>query len=386
MDNKKSKKIRLLLITPDSQICGTEQRIYSLLRNINRDKFALGLVTCFGPGDLVEAARNLGIPAMNLRMKEDSIVAGLRRWKGFVAEFNPHVLQSLLFYSNLLARMTRFFMRDVAVLSGISTVYSSREYGHFYAWGERLTHRLDSLYVANSMVGRNEAMRAFRIPDAKLAVVHNGIEITHESEKEYHKIRDEIREDFGYERHHLVVGMTAQLRPAKRHDLLIEAAAQLKPKFPTLRLLLIGGGEPLERLTQLAHAKGVGAETCFTGYRADARRLLHAMDLFALPSDVEGEPVSVLEAMDAMLPVVSTRTGGIPDLVQAEHTGLLSEPGQLDPFIRNLDRLLDSSVLRQTMGEAGRQRVITHFSAERMTQEFQRLYEACFAMRQIKLE
>ncbi|MBD3266122.1 glycosyltransferase [bacterium] len=378
---KNSKRIRILMLTPDSKICGTEQRILNLINNVNRNKFELALVTLFGPGDLIQKAYEAGIQVLNLQLKENSKIQGFMQWRRFVRDFDPHIIQSLLFYSNLLGRFTCLFKRDIAMLSGISTVFSYQEYGHFYAWMEQLTHGLDTLYVANSTEGKESALKLLNISARKMELIHNGIAIEDESEKEYHRIREEARREFGFEKNHLVIGMVAQLRPAKRHDLLLEAAGRLKNDFPTLRLLIVGQGKQETVLREMAREQGVEQETIFAGFRADVRRLLHGLDIFALPSDVEGEPVSIMEAMEASLPVAATRTGGIPEIVEENKTGLLCEPGDVEGLISQLAKFLDSSVLRQNYGFAGRQRIIEQFSAARMAAQFEKLYEKCLQMR-----
>jgi len=367
------KKIRVCMLTTDSQICGTEQIILSLLRHINTNKFEPTLVSLFGPGDLIDAA--------NLQVREKGWRQGLWRWKHFVQEQQPHLIQSLLIHSNLLGRITRLFRRDIALLSGISTVYTVEGYGRFYAWLERYTHFMDSLYVVNSALGEKKVLELIGLPEKKLELIHNGIELSDETEKEYFHTYDEVRQEFDLEKNHLVIGLVAQFRPAKRHDLLIRAVAQLQNKYPSLRLMLIGAGDREQALKDLAEEVGVKGKTIFTGYRTDARRLLHGLDIFALPSDVEGEPISLMEAMDASLPVVAAKTGGIPEIVVEGKTGYLHEPGDVDGLVHGLDLLLDSSMTRQNMGSAGRARLVEHFSAKRMTREFQLVYEKCFSMR-----
>ncbi|MFB3787348.1 MAG: glycosyltransferase [bacterium] len=367
--------IRVLLLTTDSKICGTERMILSLLRRLDHGRFTPFLATMKGPGDLVEAAARLGLEALNLEM-DRGFWQGLRRWDRILRDFQPQVIHAFLHHANLLARFTRLLRRDVRVIAGIRTVYTAAAYGPLYGLSERLTHPLDDFFVANSEAGRRSLQDNMGLPERKLVVIHNGLELL-EEEMDSARIRREIQTEFGLTGSHLVVGIVAQLRPPKRHDLLLQAAQDLRERFPYLRLLIVGEGEMEAALQEQARQAGLEDRVIFTGYRNDARRLLRGLDLFALPSEVEGEPVSILEAMAAGLPVVAARTGGIPEMVAHGGTGLLHAPGSRKGLRDALAELLAAPEKRQTMGAAGRERVALLFSADIMANRFQELYEKC---------
>jgi glycosyltransferase involved in cell wall biosynthesis len=159
--------------------------------------------------------------------------------------------------------------------------------------------------------------------------------------------------------------------------LLIQSVAQLKDQFPQLRLLIVGSGERQTELQHLAQQFNIANHVTFTGYRSDAQRLMQGMDLFALPSEVEGQPVSIMEAMQHALPVIATTVGGIPDIAIHQQTALLSPPGNLDAFTQNLTTLLQNEPLRKTLGQKGQQRIQQEFSVQNMTQRFTDCYRAC---------
>ncbi|HOJ59413.1 MAG TPA: glycosyltransferase [bacterium] len=367
--------IRVLLLTTDSKICGTERMILSLLRRLDRGRYTPCLVTLKGPGELVEEATRLGVDAVNLKMDE-GLRRGWPRWRKTLYEFQPQVMHAFLHHANLLARFTRLLCRDVRVIAGLRTVYTAAGYGRLYGWLERLTHPLDTFFVVNSEAGWRSLTENMGLPDRKLVLIHNGLELFDE-EPDPAQVRHAVRSEFGFFDRHLVVGIVAQLRPPKRHDLLLQAAMDLKERFPNLRLLVIGEGEMEAALKDQAKRGGLEDEVIFTGYRGDARRLLRGMDLFALPSEVEGEPVSILEAMAAGLPVVAARAGGIPELVTHGGTGLLHEPGSREGLRNALTELLASPEKRHEMGAAGRKRIELYFTADIMARRFQELYEKC---------
>jgi glycosyltransferase involved in cell wall biosynthesis len=357
-------------------MCGTEGMILTLLRNLDRSRFTPTLVTLKGPGDLVRAAQNIGIDGYNLGLSRSQLITGFQDFRALVNKIQPNVIHSFLFHSNLLARAIKLFDRNIAVISGIRTVYTVKDYGRLYGFLERMTHSLDRFYVANSQHGLQSVIDDMRLPERKLIMIHNGLELNEPNESAA-SIRKDLDSEFGFDEKAIIIGIVAQLRPPKRHDLLIRAIARLKDCCPHARLLIIGQGYIEVDLKALAKEKDIEDRVVFAGYRNDVIRLLHGMDIFALASEVEGQPVSILEAMNASLPVVAARAGGIPEVVSAGKTGLLCESGSIDDLCQALTRLLESSDLRESMGNAGKERVRNIFSVERMTQRFQGLYQRC---------
>jgi glycosyltransferase involved in cell wall biosynthesis len=368
-------RTRVLILTTDSKICGTERMILSLLNHLDQERFYPYLIALKGPGDLIEAAKQIGVDGCNLGM-DQNLFAGISAWWKILKQVQPDLLHSFLLHSNLLARFTRLMNRNLPVISGIRTVYTPQDYGKTYGRLERLTHWLDTFFVANSELGRQTAIQYFKIPPSKIHVIANGLEMNEDPVDPRHE-RQSVRMELGVNENDLVVGIIAQLRPPKRHDLLIRAIAQLKPKFPTIKLLVVGQGTIQNDLQQLASNENIVDSVIFTGYRDDARRLLHGMDLFALPSEVEGQPVSILESMDASLPVVVARTGGIPDIVIDGETGLICEPGNLESLTSKIEMILTDSSLQKNMGNAGKKRVKEEFTARKMAERFETLYQNC---------
>lgn len=350
--------------------------VLSLLKFLNREKISPFLVTLMGPGDLIHAARDLGVEGENLNLSRRQWFTGFSRFRKIVNRFQPDVIHSFLYHSNLFARGAHFFNPRISVISGIRTVYSVKDYGRLYRLMDRLTHSLDTFYVANSQHGLHSVIHSIGLPKEKLLTIHNGLDCL-EPDDSTEAIREDVHFEFGFDKEDCIVGVVAQLRPAKRHDLLIRAAARLKDRFPRLRLLIAGQGEIEEDLRALAVNRGVEKQVVFAGYRSDVDHLLRGMDIFALPSDVEGQPVSVLEAMNAGLPVVASRVGGLPEIIVAGETGFLCQPGNVEELCQALIRLMDSPELRRQMGDAGQVRVQKHFSAERMTRRFEGLYSQC---------
>ncbi|MBI3025084.1 MAG: glycosyltransferase family 4 protein [Candidatus Tectomicrobia bacterium] len=175
-----------------------------------------------------------------------------------------------------------------------------------------------------------------------------------------------------------LVGSVGRLDPIKGHGLLIQAFALLGDRHPGARLILIGEGEKREEYQALARELGVAEGVCFMGWRDDVGDLLEELDLFAFPSRNEGMGRAAVEALAAGLAVVAARTGGLPEVVREEETGLLVPPGDAAALSAAIGRLLARPEERRAMGEAGR-RLAQTYSAERMCEKIEALYQRLLA-------
>jgi glycosyltransferase involved in cell wall biosynthesis len=143
---------------------------------------------------------------------------------------------------------------------------------------------------------------------------------------------------------------------------------------PKTHLLIIGEGPDRAALEALAHRHPQGGFARFLGQRADVARLLNGLDLFALSSNSEGHPLSVIEAMATGLPVLSTRVGGVPEMIEDGKTGFLSSVDE-PSFAARLAAALDLRLHWSAMGEAARATACQHFSSETMTDRYLALYQ-----------
>jgi glycosyltransferase involved in cell wall biosynthesis len=172
----------------------------------------------------------------------------------------------------------------------------------------------------------------------------------------------------------LVCGMIAILGTEKDHSTLIKAMPKIIPQYPNTSLLLIGDGPKRAELQDLVHKLGIADKVIFTGNRRDIPQLLATLDVVVLSSFYEGTSITLLEAMAAAKPVVASRVGGNPEVVEDGVTGFLVPPADPDALAFRLSQLLGDEDLRQKMGQAGRQRVEEQFSLSQMVANYERLY------------
>ena len=169
------------------------------------------------------------------------------------------------------------------------------------------------------------------------------------------------------------------LRPEKRFDVLVRAAAELVARRPEARVLIVGDGPERARLEALVAELGLSHSVRLLGARDDVPDVLAALDVAVTCSDFEGTPLSVLEYMEAALPVVATRVGGLAHLLEDGVHGLLVPRRNPAALAEALDVLLGDPARRRAMGAAGRERRRAEFDLDVMVARVEELYERLYA-------
>lgn len=217
-----------------------------------------------------------------------------------------------------------------------------------------LSHRV----IVVSKKDRDDAPALFM--QRKLALVHNGIASFSLLEREEARAALSVPDD---ETVLLIIG---ELHPNKGIDTAIRALAELKDRFPRLSLVSVGVGTENGSLGALAEALSVADQVHFLGFVPNARAYLLAADIVVMPSLKEGFPFALLEAGMAALPVVASRTGGIPEIIRDGLTGALVPPGNVSALAQTLALLANDAPSRARLGTALKEHVEENFSEEAM--------------------
>ena len=164
------------------------------------------------------------------------------------------------------------------------------------------------------------------------------------------------------------------MAPQKDIPNLLHAIPGVLAAVPEAHFILVGEGDLRAELETLAGELGIRPQVHFLGFRSDVVELLKTIDVFALSSQWEGLPVTILEAMAMGKPVVCTDVGGVSEVVVPDQTGLLVPPRSPETLARAIIHLLTNPVVARNIGRCGRERVETHFSVQVMVKKIEGLY------------
>ena len=183
----------------------------------------------------------------------------------------------------------------------------------------------------------------------------------------------------------IAISIIGRLVPVKNHQLFLKAVqAASKVTTKQLRFFIVGDGEERENLIQLSKNLDINytffpenqtrAMLTFTSWIKDVDEVMAGSDIIALCSLNEGTPVSLIEAQASNKPIITTRVGGIQDVVLKNETALISSIKNEDAFIKNLIRVVEDDLLREQLGQKGRQHVVDLFSFKRLVTDMSKLY------------
>lgn len=361
----------VLQILPALETGGAERMVVHLSGELTRAGIETGVVSFFDNtgSQLERALRRDGVPVWSLgkhRGPDFGMVARLRK---LLRTLQPHVIHTHLSALRYTIAGVIGLERAPKIVHTIHRV-AERDSEFGFRWLQRWCISRGVTLIA---VSDEVASSCARVYDRRnVPVIPNGIPVSRHLARP--GISNETRRALGLDNDCFVFTCVAGFRRVKNHATLLEAFARMS-KQSSVRLLLAGQGELRNELEELAHRLGISEQVLFLGERDDVVEILAASDAFVLASTSEGNPLSVLEAMSAGLPIVATAVGGMPELVRNETDGLLVPPGDAQSLARAMQRLVSDSESRLKMSEAARERAITRFDAGAMARSYIEEYE-----------
>lgn len=347
---------------------GLERNVVNQVREGAKLGQRVSIVCLERPGVLAARAEALGARVVSLDKGPGIRPGVVRHLRAAIQTVRPDVLHT--------HQVGTLFYTGLACLIGPTSLIVHTEHGrekYDRRWKTRWLGRLAGRFAARFYCLTNdmaEWVGSHRIvPRWKIRVIRNGIDTDC-----YRAPGDtaSVRASLGIPADAPVIGTVGRLNEIKRQDLLLRAFARLRCPGPAAHLLLVGDGPLRAELEQLAKELGVVDRVHFAGYQDHTPPYLHAMQVFALTSRSEGMPQALLEACVAGVPVVASRVGGIPEVVEHDRTGLLCEPGDEGTLVSALESLLGSPELRRRLAAAAHDRVESAFSVARMAAEYHR--------------
>lgn len=250
-------------------------------------------------------------------------------------------------------------------LSIVSTPAVRKKISAFYeALIDRLVWRSASAVIVNAEAIAKELRSKRGVPDAKVQVVHNGLEGKSPPRK-----KESTEGAF-------VIGCIARTDRAKGVICLFDAFAGLAARYPQIRLVLVGRGDAQDELVRKREASGIKDRIELTGYYSgDIDALLASFDLYVFPSFQEGFPYSILEAMRAGCPIVATNVGGIPEAIRDSIEGLLVEPNSVAQLQASMERMILEKELRARLGKGALRRFEKDFVLAAMHKRLGKVFE-----------
>ena len=241
----------------------------------------------------------------------------------------------------------------------------------FYTW-----LNLKILRHYHKIIAVSDALKQFMvergIPAEKITVIHNAIDT--DAWKRENATAD-IREEFDIPKTSKIVGVVGRLRYEKDLPTTLAVAQKVIQERPDTYFLIVGDGPEREELERQVQQMGLSEKILFLGFRKDTMNIYAALDVFASTARIEGTPNTALEAMAMSAPVVYTRVGGVGELIQDGHDGLLFEIGDVPGISDAILSLLNDEEFARRIRNTARQSVCTNFSFTNRLKAVEAVYE-----------
>ncbi|MDD3726427.1 MAG: glycosyltransferase [Candidatus Ratteibacteria bacterium] len=354
------KKLKVAFLVPSSEIGGTERMLMLMLENLPADLFSSPVVfTIKGSGRFTDALKKMGIRihTFNLKTRPFDFIKLLYAIK----QESPDILHSFLFSGNLVGRIAGKLLKVPVIISSQRSTDPWRRRYHWFI--DRLTVRWTDIIISNSYSGKDMLVEKGKIQPEKIIVIPNGIRVPETNGKI-------TRTSLGISNSEYVVGTVGNLREAKGHRYLIDAAPLILKELPDTRFIIVGEGELKGVLIKEAKRLGVLDRFIFTGFVSNPADIISLFDVFVFPSLWEGCPVGLLEAMMLSRSCIAFPVGDIPYIIEDGISGLLVEYRSSEKIASAIISLLKDKKRREDMGKAAYKRAIEHFSLDIMMRKY----------------
>ena len=361
---------------------GLENGMVNLINRIPQDRYRHAVVCMQGYSDYSQRIRHPGVNFFALDKKPGKDLGVYRRMARVLRELKPDIVhtrnlsalegQFVAAWCGVPARVHGEHGRDVFDLHG-----KNRKYNLLRKLARPLVHR----YIALSRDLEQWLVETVGVKPERIAQIYNGVDI------ERFRPRNQPRGEFGpagfASGEHVVIGSVGRMAEVKDFPTLVRAFLDVVGRRPEwrsrLRLVIVGDGASRARCQAMVDQAQAGDIVWLPGERSDVPELMSGFDLFVLPSLGEGISNTILEAMASGLPVLATRVGGNPELVEQGVTGRLIPPGDAASLAQALLEYGDDPARLVAQGSAARARVEANFSMDAMVRGYLGAYDEVLA-------
>lgn len=358
---------------------GLENGVVNLINRIPESQYRHVIISLTDATDFKDriTRKDVDIYCLNKKPGHD-LGLYFRLWK-LLRQLKPDITHT----RNLAA----LEMVVIAMLAGVKRrVHSEHGWGMNDLHGANRKHQMLRYYMSklsHRYIGLSKHIISYLhngvgIPSEKLTQIYNGVDADKFTDCEINSANSQLPE--GFDDDAIIIGTVGRMEAVKAQTILAEAFILLNHECEhvkhKLRLIMIGDGGLRQQSQAKLDAAGLSKQCWLPGSRDDVPAIMNKMDVFALPSRNEGISNTILEAMACGLPVVATRVGGNPELVQDQQTGYLVPSDDPHAMMLALKQYVENPNLRERHGRAAQEEIAQHFRIEHMVDNYLSVYNS----------
>jgi glycosyltransferase involved in cell wall biosynthesis len=317
--------------------------------------------------EICGALRRSGVECVIFNCRGKFDIGAMRAVRSFIKAQNIEVLHSHGYKSNLYALCASLFLKVKRITTVHNWIRSDAKLRLYSLIDKFLLRGFDRIAVVSAAL--LDEVLSFGITPEKIRLISNGIKVEGDAPN-----ISGLKASLGIPPRVSIVGTLGRLSAEKGHTFFIKAAIEALKEYPDTYFVLVGDGPLKEQYIADVKAAGVSKNFVFTGTRTDVHALLSMMDIFVLPSLMEGMPMALLEAMAAGRPVIATRVGAVPSILEGSHSGILVEPGDSTALAQKICMLLRDGELSRSIAKEALYEVSKNYSAKAMFAQYAKIY------------
>lgn len=385
-----SPKRRVLFIITQSEMGGAQRFVFEIVSRLNHDKYDLLItVGSDGEGEFLKQLDKVGIRYKVIHeLKRDispiNDIKSIFAIRKIIKDFRPNTLFLNSSKAGFIGSLASKFKTADLKFKVIYRIGGWSFNDPWPKWKKKLWLILEKvsapwkdIIVVNSEQDLNQAKALNIKPQEKVVSIHNGIDIYKleylPREEARLRLFEKIARSSGkIFQADIIIGTIANLYPTKDLPTLIETAEHFKNNDSVV-FLIIGDGPERSNIEKLIEEKGLKHKIILLGQLENAKKYLPTFDIFVLPSVKEGFPWALVEAMAAKLPVIATRVGAVPEIIENGKNGFIVEPSKPELLAGKIKEILSNDHLSQELGIQAHQTVLFRFTLEKMVTEIESL-------------
>lgn len=354
--------MKILQVIGGGEKGGSKNYIITLAKELSRRGYEVEIV-CFLDDVVAQDARDHDIAVKVFPMKHIADIQVISKLLTYLQEQKPDVIHTHGVRANFIARLAAR-KTEIPV---ITTVHSSiyHDYAHplkrlFYHRIEKMTRKYTTQFIAVAGSLKKE-LEQDGIPSERIDLVYNGLAPDFEIDIDHSfSLRKELNID-----HETPILITiGRLEKVKNQAMYLQVLASLKEHKIPFHGVIVGPGPLRAELEALSLSLGLEKEVSFLGFREDVYSLLSQSDLFLLTSTMEGLPITLLEAMAARTPVITTDVGGMTEVIRLAQNGYTLPIEDIEQFVASIQRILAEPEKKEKLAEQGYQALLQHFTSD----------------------
>ena len=355
---------------------GTEKHLFYLLRHLDRQKFCCSLLCFDSDRVLAQVMSQENTQVYQFRVAKYYTPVALHKafqLRKIIKQNKTDIVQSFHYKSDT-------YGVSVARRSGVKHIISSRrDIGDTKKMHHKLLNRLMNRYIDKFITActavSEQIIRDEGVPESKITTIYNGVQLDKYTVPD-RNLMLRLKQDCAFTKEDFVIGMVANFRPEKNHNIFLSAIKQVAKLIRNLKVILIGDGPTLPHCKDFCEKNGMKNLVYFTGAVENVRKYIAIMDVACLvPGSNEGFSNAVLEKMAMGKPMIVTAVGGNSEAVFSGKNGIIIPPFNHRELANAILYLYKNPRIRIQMGKESRARVEQYFTLEKMIEEHQVFYE-----------